>query len=110
MTIGIKLRRDRLVIQMPPGGDIAALTREANRVLARIEERQAQVDAVGQNPDMKGQSIINLGNLKDIEALIVLADSTVPASWADVKTEIDLVIGKVNECVATINSILGNLT
>lgn len=34
---------------------------ELNEVLQEIQSRLDQVDAIGQNPDMKGRKIINLG-------------------------------------------------
>jgi len=55
----------RFVIRVQ-GKDLQSIVRQINTALAQIEERLAGPDAVGQNHDMKGKKLINLGNLKGI--------------------------------------------
>ncbi len=42
---------------------------EVSRTIRTLEERVSQVDAVGQNPDAKGKTILNLGGLGAVDAI-----------------------------------------
>ncbi len=68
-----KLRR---TLWRVAGNSVFNLVEQLNRILPQIEERFSQVDAVGQRPDMKGKSLINLGNLKGVDSIADPATAT----------------------------------
>jgi hypothetical protein len=53
---------------------------ELNQVLAEIQGRLDQVDAIGHDPDMKGRKIINLGTAKNPKDALPLEQMRDPAS------------------------------
>ena len=78
-----KLRRDN--------HQISALTvEEVNRALSKLGERMSQTDAVGQNPDMKGRTVKNMGNVKSVELL------------PDTGNAADAVAAKLNEVIRSL--------
>lgn len=83
MTIRQDKRRHILRVT---DGPMPSVVNQINRALVNLDERINQVDAVGQNPDAKGKTIKNLGNLRNVQRL----DAT--ASLTDV-------INKINEII-----------
>ena len=76
----------RFIIRVQ-GEDMQSIVRQVNAALTQIEERLAGADAIGQRPDMKGQSIHNLGNLKQV------ADLESTATLPDVIDKINEILG-----------------
>lgn len=71
--------------------DLQALRQELNRVFLVIEERLSQVDAVAQNPDLKGRTLANVGGIKlsGVERLTLTVSD--PPTQAEVESLRDAV-------------------
>jgi len=82
----------RTIARIPSNTRPEGLAMAINNMIGDVEKQLSQTDAVGQNPDIRGRKLLNVGNLKEVAEV----DTGTPPSTTELADKLNEILRAFN--------------